>query len=325
VWFSERGSESSRVRRPGRGRRSARHRRRADHLLRSRRRELVDVGLEPRSVRLAIDDDINCSSPYFPGPRLAGSATKGSPVPRAAFVMGDRDDLYGVLGAALVDDGVRKTGHDVVVHRAMRWEALDQRPSIRGVGYDVEGPADVVQEAVADVRIVVVVEASAAADVGARLLGDNEVQLSAPAETAFDVPTGVGPGEEIAATFFDLARPLLELFDPLDVETTVGALVDAVEKLVRHLHTVGRVELQRGLDDPFRSSGHDVFSLPRFRAAGPRRLTRRCVRPRGHPQPEASRPPHHLEFGAVKPGILRTHWTDRPVVMACLAPRHPRP
>jgi hypothetical protein len=142
--------------------------------------------------------------------------------------MGDGDDLQGVFDASLVNDGVRKIGHHVVVHPAIRRQALHQRPAFRSLGDGVKCRTDVVQEAAADVRIFLVVEASSAADVGAGLLGNEEVQLSAPAETAFDVPTGIGPGEKIT-TFFDLAGPLLKLLDPLGVEATVGALVDAVE------------------------------------------------------------------------------------------------
>src|SRR5206468_9214937 len=58
---------------------------------------------------------------------------------------------------------------------------------------------------------------------------------------------------------------LLELVDPLGIEAAVGASVDAVEQLVGHLHAVGRVELERSLDDLLRR--HGAVSVPRGRAA----------------------------------------------------------
>jgi hypothetical protein len=180
-------------------------------------------------------------------------------------VVGEGDDLDGVLTAALVHDRVRKAPHHVVVHHSGSREALDERPALRRVGDRVEGRADRVEEASTDMRVSLVVEAGALADVLERLLGDEQVQLSAPTETVLDLSASFRPRDKFRASFFDVTCSLLELAEPSGVEAAVGATVEAVEELVGHPRALGRLELERCGEDFFR--GH-VDSLSFFAAAG---------------------------------------------------------
>jgi hypothetical protein len=156
--------------------------------------------------------------------------------------MGEGNDFDGVLATTLVDDRVREMRHDVVVHALDRCRPPHRRPAVRRAGNGIESRADIVQEPTADCRGPLVVEASSRPEIGARLPRDEKVQLSTPAETALDFSAGLRPRKKLAATLLDILGSPLELLDPLGVETSVGASVDALEKLSGDLDTISGVE-----------------------------------------------------------------------------------
>jgi hypothetical protein len=188
--------------------------------------------------------------------------------------MGDSHDLDHVLGTHLVNDGVRKARHYVVAHGSIRWETLDKGPALRSLGHGVEGCSDCVEKAIADGGISFIVPAGTVANVGARLAGDDEVQLAAPTETAFNLVARFRPRHEIGAALLDVAGPLFEFLDPLGIEAAVHAARDALEQLVRDVRTLRRVELKRGFDDLFCGCRHDSQ-----RTADPRRGPRQILIP----------------------------------------------
>jgi hypothetical protein len=166
-----------------------------------------------------------------------------------SLVMSDGDDLDDVLGAQLVHDRVRKGGHHVVVHGSIGLETLDQRPAMRRLRHGVESRPDRVEEAITNSRISFIVPVRPFAEVGAGFRGDDEIQLSTPTKTAFDLPTRLRPRREIGAALLDLAGSLFELLDPFGVETAVRVAGDAFEQLVSDVCTLCRVELERSLDN----------------------------------------------------------------------------
>jgi hypothetical protein len=185
--------------------------------------------------------------------------------------MGDSHDLDYVLGTHLVNDRIRKGGHHVIVHGSIRRETLHEGPALRRLGHGVEGRADCVEKAIGDGGISFIVPAGTVPNVGARLPGDDEVQLAAPTETAFNLAARFRPRHEIGAPLLDVAGPLFEFLDPLGIEAAVHAARDALEQLVRDVRTLRRVELERGFDDLFCGGRHDYQRTADPRG-GPRQI-----------------------------------------------------